>query len=499
MGKGKSNEQRLLVHRREKLRVLRESGWAYPNDFRPTHTALEVCESHAKCTAEELAKDGIPISLGGRLMSQRVMGKSTFAHLQDGTGRIQVLTRRDRLGEEAHADFKTLDIGDIIGVQGVLMKTRTGELSIDLQEFRLLSKSLRPLPEKYHGLTDIEKRYRQRYVDLIVNAETREVFQQRSRLLSCLRRQLEGKGFLEVETPMMHPIVGGAIARPFITHHNVLHQDLYLRVAPELYLKRLVVGGFEKVFEINRSFRNEGVSSRHNPEFTMMELYQTYADYRDLMDLAEELMREAAKSVFGSTVVHYQEQAYDLQMPFQRMTLTEAVLRYHPSLVPADLSNRELLVGLCLDNGMGVAKDRSPGGLLFDLFEASVVEKLQQPTFITEYPLEISPLARRCDHNPDFVDRFELFVVGRELANGFSELSDPQDQEGRFRAQSEKRDAGDLEAMRYDADYIRALEYGMPPTAGIGIGIDRLVMFLCDVPSIRDVLLFPHMRPEQAE
>ena len=496
MARAKTGEERLLAQREEKLNELRTSGWAYPNDFRPTHAAVELQEAHAEKTAEELAGSEVGVALAGRLMSRRVMGKSAFAHVQDRTGRLQLLVRRDQLGEADYTAFKAWDIGDIIGVEGLLMKTQTGELSVDVQGTRLLSKSLRPLPEKYHGLTDIEQRYRQRYVDLIMNGDAREVFQRRSRLLNCLRQQLEKRGFLEVETPMMHPIAGGAAARPFVTHHNVLHQDLYLRVAPELYLKRLVVGGFERVFEINRSFRNEGVSSRHNPEFTMMELYQAYADYRDLMNLSEELMREMAQAVLGSTTVCYQDQEYDLEKPFRRMTLTDAVLAQHPSLGRDDLSNRELLAGLCRDSGVKVDEDRGSGGLLFDLFEASVEENLDQPTFITEYPLEVSPLARRCDHNPDFVDRFELFVTGRELANGFSELTDPQDQAERFRAQTEKRDAGDPEAMRYDADYIRALEYGMPPTAGIGIGIDRMVMFICDAPSIRDVLLFPHMRPE---
>ncbi len=496
IAKMKTGEERLLARRREKLRELRESGWAYPNDFRPTSAARELREAHGERLAEELASERVDVALGGRLMSRRVMGKSAFAHMQDQTGRIQLLVRRDELGEDGYAEFKTWDIGDIIAARGALMKTRTGELSVDARELRLLSKSLRPLPEKYHGLTDIERRYRQRYVDLIMNQDARDAFLRRGRMLDCLRRQLERKGFLEVETPMMHPIAGGAAARPFVTHHNALDQDLYLRVAPELYLKRLVVGGFEKVFEINRSFRNEGVSSRHNPEFTMMELYQAFADYRDLMDLAEELMRETARVVLGDEMVSFQGREYDLRKPFRRVTMAEAVLERHPSLACADLSNRELLAGLCRDNGVDVDRNRGAGGLLFDLFEASVEERLEQPTFVTEYPLEVSPLARCCDHDSSLVDRFELFVAGRELANGFSELNDPQDQAERFRAQVERLDAGDQEAMRYDADYIRALEHGMPPTAGIGVGIDRLAMFFCDAPSIRDVLLFPHMRPE---
>ncbi len=495
MARAKAGEERLLAQRQTKLQQLREEGWAYPNDFRPADTAQGL-QAHASRTAEELSASAPQAVVAGRLMSRRVMGKSAFAHVQDGTGRIQLLVRRDRLGEEAYKRFKSWDIGDIIGVGGTLMKTRTGELSVDAEALQLLSKSLRPLPEKFHGLTDVEQRYRQRYVDLIMNRESRTMFERRSRLVSSLRCHLEAKGFLEVETPMMHPVAGGAAARPFVTRHNVLHQELYMRVAPELYLKRLVVGGFEKVFELNRSFRNEGVSSRHNPEFTMLELYHAYADYRDLMDLAEELLREVAQAVLGGMAVSYQGREYDLQQPFARMTMAEAVLAHHPSLGEADLSNPELLAGLCRDHGAQAKTNRGPGGLLFDLFEASVEERLEQPTFITRYPLEVSPLARRCDDNPELADRFELFVGGREVANGFSELNDPQDQAQRFRAQMEQRASGDQEAMSYDADYIRALEYGLPPTAGIGIGIDRLAMFLCDAPSIRDVLLFPHMRPE---
>ena len=496
MAGAKTGEERLLAQRQAKLQQLREAGWAYPNDFRPADTADGLQAAHAARTAEELSASAPQAVVAGRLMSRRVMGKSAFAHVQDGTGRIQLLARRDRLGEEEYKRFKSWDIGDIIGVGGTLMKTRTGELSVDAEVLHLLSKSLRPLPEKFHGLTDVEQRYRQRYVDLIMNRGTRTAFERRSRLLSSVRRQLEARGFLEVETPMMHPVAGGAAARPFVTHHNVLHQELYMRVAPELYLKRLVVGGFEKVFELNRSFRNEGVSSRHNPEFTMLELYQAYASYRDLMDLAEALLREVAQAVLGGTTVSYQGREYDLQQPFARMTMAEAVLARHPSLDAADLSKPELLAGLCRDHGVQAEANRGSGGLLFDLFEASVEEHLEQPTFITRYPLEVSPLARRCDDDPEWAERFELFVGGRELANGFSELNDPQDQARRFQAQVERRASGDPEAMAYDADYIRALEYGLPPTAGIGIGIDRLAMFLCDAPSIRDVLLFPHMRPE---
>jgi len=496
MAAQKTGEERLLAQRQEKLQNLRDSGWAYPNDFCRDHTAGELIQAHSERSADELKTMAVEVALAGRLMSRRVMGKTTFAHVQDSTGKIQLMINRERLGEDAYADFKTYDIGDIVAACGTLVKTRTGELSIAVVELRMLSKSLRPLPEKFHGLTDIEQRYRQRHVDLIMNATSREVFMRRGQLLSGMRRYLESQGFLEVETPMMHPIAGGAVARPFVTHHNVLHQDLYLRVAPELYLKRLVVGGFDRVFEINRSFRNEGVSSRHNPEFTMLELYQAYARYQDLMELTETLLRQMAEEILGSTIVSYQGSDYDLSQPFARITMREAVLAHHSGLSEEDLNNRELLAGLCRDCGVEVSEERGIGGLIFDLFEGSVEETLDQPTFITQYPLEVSPLARRNDEAPEWVDRFELFVAGRELANGFSELNDPQDQAERFRAQAQKRDAGDAEAMYYDADYIRALEYGMPPTAGIGIGIDRLVMFFCDAPSIRDVLLFPHMRPQ---
>ncbi len=492
----KSGEARLLEQRQSKLRDLHAQGWDYPNDFRPADTAQELHSAYGEHTNEALSAQPVEATLAGRLMSQRIMGKSSFAHLQDSSGRLQLLVRREQLGEEAYGTFKGFDIGDIIGVHGTLMKTRTGELSLDVHEVQVLSKSLRPLPEKYHGLTDVEQRYRQRYVDLIMNREAQQVFVQRSRLLNTLREKLAARGFLEVETPMMHLLPGGAAARPFVTHHQVLDQDLYLRIAPELYLKRLIVGGFEKIFELNRSFRNEGVSSRHNPEFTMLELYQAYASHQDLMDLIEALMRELAQELLGTTSVQYQGVEYELQPSFERLTMAEAVLRQHPDLGEEGLKDRQKLAALCDDSKGQKKAERGIGGLLFDVFEATVEETLQQPTFITEYPLEVSPLARRCDHNPECVDRFELFVGGRELANGFSELNDPKDQAERFHAQAQQHAAGDEEAMRYDADYIRALEYGMPPTAGVGVGIDRLVMFFCDAPSIRDVLLFPYMRPE---
>ena len=496
MSPSKTGGERLLEQRQHKLEQLQQQGWAWPNDFKRTHQTHDVMAEYGEHSAEALVQADSRVALAGRLMSQRVMGKSTFAHLQDRSGRIQLFVAREDLGAEAYADFKTWDVGDLIGAEGTLMRTKTGELSVRVRGLRLLAKSLRPLPEKYHGLSDIEQRYRQRYVDLIMNDTARAVFEQRSQVIRRLRAQLSDRGFMEVETPMMHPLAGGAAARPFITHHNVLDQELYLRVAPELYLKRLVVGGFEKVFELNRSFRNEGVSARHNPEFTMLELYQAYTDYQELMGLAEELFRDLAQTVCGTMTIQFQDTTYDLNPPFQRLTMTEAVCAQHPTLSKEDLNDRPRLAAFCSQQGIHVEPGRGTGGLLFDLFEATVEEHLEQPTFITEYPLEVSPLARRCDHAPEFVDRFELFVAGRELANGFSELNDPQDQAERFRQQAERGEGGDFEAMHYDADYIRALEYGLPPTAGIGIGVDRLVMFLCDAASIRDVLLFPYLRAE---
>ncbi len=425
------------------------------------------------------------------------MGKASFAHIQDMSGRIQLFVQRDQLGAEEYAWFKQgLDIGDIVGAEGILFKTRTGELSVKVESLRLLTKSLRPLPEKFHGLTDQESRYRQRYLDLIMNECARETFRTRTRIVQFMRLYLDARDFLEVETPMMQVIPGGAAARPFITHHHALDMQLFLRIAPELYLKRLVVGGFERVYEINRNFRNEGLSTRHNPEFTMLEFYQAYADYEDLMDLTEDMLRSMAGEVLGSTEIPYQGDTYDFGKPFARMTVREAILRFNPDLAASDINNlapaREAAqrLGIPLKDTWGLGK------VQIEIFEKTVEHRLTDPTFITQYPTEVSPLARRSDSDPSVTDRFELIVGGREIANGFSELNDAEDQADRFRKQVAEKEAGDEEAMHFDADYIRALEHGMPPTAGEGIGIDRLVMLFTDSASIRDVLLFPHMRPE---
>ncbi len=493
-----SDDNKLIAERRRKLAALREKGNAFPNHFRPTHLAAHLHAAYDDMDKEALAEQGVNVSVAGRIMAKRVMGKASFLSIQDRSGRIQLYAERDRLPEGVYQAFKSWDLGDIVAGSGVLFKTNKGELTVHLDTLELATKSLRPLPEKFHGLTDQEMRYRQRYVDLIMNERSRDVFLARSRIIRYIRHFFEApeRDFLEVETPMMHMIPGGATARPFVTHHNALDLDLYLRVAPELYLKRLVVGGFERVFEINRNFRNEGVSTRHNPEFTMLEFYQAWADYHDLMDLTETLMRELAREIKGSLQFEYQGQALDFEQPFARMTVREAVLKYNATLSEQDLDDeqtlRQYLQHLKVEPEPGWGKGR----LQMEIFEATGEEKLINPTFITEYPTEVSPLARRNDDNPEVTDRFEFFVVGRELANGFSELNDPEDQAERFQAQVREKEAGDDEAMHFDADYIRALEYGMPPTAGEGIGIDRLVMLLTDSPSIRDVLLFPYMRPE---
>jgi len=425
-----------------------------------------------------------------------VMGKASFTHIQDMSGRIQLFLARDQLGEAVYQDFRTWDIGDIVGAEGVLFRTRTGELSVQCSGIRLLTKALRPLPEKFHGLSDQELRYRQRYVDLIVNPAVREVFMLRTRLIRAIRDFLDARGFIEVETPMMQVIPGGATARPFVTHHNALDMPLYLRVAPELYLKRLVVGGFEQVYEINRNFRNEGVSTRHNPEFTMLEFYQAYADHLDLMDLTETLFRRLAEDLLGTMRLTCQGEEIDLGRPFARLSLREAILMHVPGATEADLVDRAAVAALAERLGVAVAPADSHAHIELAVFEAAVEPCLRQPTFVTDYPVEVSPLARPNSHRPDVAERFELFIVGREIANGFSELNDPEDQAQRFREQVAAREAGDAEAMYFDADYVRALEVGMPPTAGEGIGIDRLVMLFADQPSIRDVLLFPAMRPD---
>ncbi|MGD9788450.1 MAG: lysine--tRNA ligase [Sulfuricellaceae bacterium] len=491
------DENQIIAERRAKLKALREAGIAFPNDFDRTHYAADLQARHGEMTKEELEAARVEVSLAGRMMLKRVMGKASFATLQDMGGRIQVYVSNDVTGAEVHEAFKHWDLGDILGVKGNLFKTNKGELTINATEIRLLTKSLRPLPEKFHGLTDQEQKYRQRYLDLITNEESRKTFVVRSKIIQAIRTFLVDKGYLEVETPMMHPIPGGASAKPFVTHHNALDMELYLRIAPELYLKRLVVGGFEKVFEINRNFRNEGLSTRHNPEFTMIEFYEAYRDYKYLMDLSEEMFREAAKAVLGHAVVHYQGHEINLAQPFDRLTIIQAIEKYHPGKFSAEqLHERKALI----DTLKALNADYKPtdgvGGLQLSLFEATTEHLLIQPTFIVDYPAEVSPLARRNDHNPGITDRFELFIVGREIANGFSELNDAEDQAERFMDQVRQKEAGDAEAMHYDADYIRALEHGLPPTAGEGIGIDRLVMLLTDSPSIRDVILFPQMRRE---
>jgi lysyl-tRNA synthetase class 2 len=493
-----AEENRLIAERREKLHQLKADGVAYPNDFRTNTNAASLHQRFENDDNDTLEGVAETFSLAGRMLAKRVMGKIAFVSIQDGTGRMQFVVQRDNLPEGAYQVFKQWDIGDIIGGRGSIFRTQKGELSVKTTELRLLSKSLRPLPEKYHGLTDMETRYRQRYVDLIMNEESRNVFRVRSKIIRFIRDFMEapGREFLEVETPMMHPIQGGATARPFVTHHNALDLPMFLRIATELYLKRLTVGGLDRVYEINRNFRNEGVSTRHNPEFTMLEFYWAYADYNDLMDLTETMLRELALEVCDDTTISYDGRDIHYGEPFARLSVEEAVRRYNPDLADADLWNRDVLIRACREREIHIDDKWGEGKLLIELFEATVEGELFEPTFITAYPTEVSPLSRRNDQNPLITDRFELFIAGREIANGFSELNDPEDQADRFREQASQKDAGDLEAMHYDADYIRALEYGMPPTAGEGIGIDRLVMLFTDSASIRDVLLFPHMRPE---
>lgn len=487
-------ENEFIAQRRSKLSELRSQGTAFPNDFRRDNLAADLIAQYDQQDNEVLTASPIRVKVAGRIMTRRIMGKAAFVHIQDMSGRLQVYLKRDDLPEGVFAAFKQWDLGDIIGVEGYVFKTKTGELSVHAENIRLLTKALRPLPEKFHGLTDQEIRYRQRYLDLITNETTRDTFVKRSRIVSLIRQFLLERDFLEVETPMMQPIPGGATAKPFVTHHNALDMQLFLRIAPELYLKRLVVGGFEKVFEINRNFRNEGVSTRHNPEFTMLEFYQAYADYHDLMDLTEAMLRHLAETVLGSTQVPYQGESYDFGKPFTRLTVREAVLQYNPDLSPADLDNEELLRAKVTSLGGKLTGKEGIGKLQLEVFEITAEHQLKDPTFVTAYPTEVSPLARLNDNDPSITDRFELFIGGREIANGFSELNDAEDQAERFRQQVQAKDAGDDEAMHYDADYICALEHGLPPTAGEGIGIDRLVMLLTDQPSIRDVLLFPHLR-----
>ncbi len=489
-----TDEHKLIAERRRKLAALREEGAAYPNDFRRDAIAAELHAEYDERDKTWFENTTVRVKVAGRMMGKRVMGKLSFVHIQDMSGRIQLILRRDELPENRYREFKSWDVGDIICAEGALAKTDKGELSVRADDVRILAKSLRPLPEKFHGLTDQEMRYRQRYLDLIMNQESRNVFIMRSRIVQFIREFLNQRGFLEVETPMMQAIPGGATARPFSTYHNALDMQLYLRIAPELYLKRLVVGGFEKVYEINRNFRNEGLSTRHNPEFTMLEFYEAYADYQDLMDITEELLRAMAQFLLGDTVVAYQGEAYDFGKPFARMTVKESILQFNPQLQAAQLEGLDTARAVAEALGIPLKDSYGLGKVQIEIFEKTVEHRLKDPTFITAYPTEVSPLARLNDADPFVTDRFEFFVGGREIANGFSELNDPEDQAARFRRQVEEKEAGDEEAMHFDADYVCALEHGMPPTAGEGIGIDRLVMLFTNSASIRDVLLFPHMR-----
>ena len=488
--------QDLIAQRKAKLAALREAGFTYPADFRRSSIAAELHARYGSEPAEFFEQQPLRVRVAGRMMTRRIMGKASFCHLQDYSGQLQLYLTRDGLPEGLYEEFKRFDLGDILGAEGVLFKTKTGELSVKVDQIRLLAKALRPLPEKYHGLTDQEARYRQRYLDLIMNEVTRRTFRIRSKAIQEIRKFLLERDFLEVETPMMQVIPGGATARPFTTYHHALDMQLYLRIAPELYLKRLVVGGFEKVFEINRNFRNEGLSTQHNPEFTMLEFYQAYAEYQDLMDLTELMLREVAQNTLGTTIITYQGREIDFGKPFKRLTLLESLVRFNPGLASEDVDNLEAARRVAEKLDIPILPSFGLGKIQTEIFEKTVEPKLLDPTFITEYPVEVSPLARRNDKNPFVTDRFELFIAGREIANGFTELNDPEEQAERFRAQLKARALGDEEAMHFDEDYLIALEHGMPPTAGEGIGIDRLVMLLTDSPSIRDVLLFPHLRPK---
>src|SRR5262252_2656728 len=494
-GSDGGDENRLIAERRAKLGELRKAGQAFPNEFRRDALAGQLHASFGERSAEWLEANPTRVKVGGRLLFRRVMGKASFAKIGDRTGQIQLYLQQEALGV-GYETFKGWDIGDIIGASGVLFRTKTGELSVRVGSLALLVKSLRPLPDKWHGLVDTETRYRQRYVDLIVSESTRHVFRTRTRIVRYLRDFLDALDFLEVETPMMQPIPGGATARPFRTHHNALDLDMYLRIAPELYLKRLIVGGLERVYEINRNFRNEGLSTQHNPEFTMLELYLAYADYRDLMDWIEKATRGLADTVHGTQQITYQGRAYDLSKPFRRLTVEQAVIEHNPDIDPLSLRDVTYLRKRCEQLGVRFEPGDGAGRLQIELFEKTAESALLDPTFVYGYPVEVSPLSRPNDADPFIADRFEFFLAGREIANGFSELNDPEDQAARFRAQVARKEKGDEEAMFFDADYVRALEYGMPPAAGLGVGIDRLVMFFTDSPSIRDVILFPHMRPE---
>ena len=489
-------ENRLIAERRAKLARLRDGGNPFPNRFKRDALAGELIAAYQAHSAESLAGTPTTVGVAGRMMVKRVMGGSSFVKIQDRTGQIQLLVRRDRVSEPVYAEFKKWDVGDIVAARGELIKTKTGELSVDVEHLELLVKSLRPLPEKWHGLADQEIKVRQRYVDLIMSPGTREVFRVRGELMTFIRGFLGALDFTEVETPMMHPIPGGAAARPFETHHRALDMQLFLRIAPELYLKRLLVGGFERVYELSRVFRNEGLSTRHNPEFTMLELYEAYADYRDVMALTERLLRSAAQTLLGTTIVEYQGEQFDFGPEFAVTTLEAALQQQIPELEAAKIRDREALAELCKRRGIEVRPEQGAGKLQLELFEKTVEPGLRGPVFVTGYPAEVSPLARASDEDPFLTDRFELFIAGREIANGFSELNDPEEQAARFRAQADAKAHGDEEAMFYDEDYVRALEYGMPPAGGLGIGIDRLVMLFTNSPSIRDVLLFPQLKPE---
>ena len=497
-----ADDNKIMAERRAKLAALRQQGNPFPNDFVPQDKAADLVETYSGKTREELEAEPVQVVLAGRMMLRREAGKkAAFATLQDSSGpaasgRIQIYITLDSAGEDAMEALRSYDLGDILGVEGSLFKTKTEELTIKVTKLRLIAKALRPLPDKFHGLADQETKYRQRYVDLIMNEETRRTFKARTAAMSSMRRFMEKHGFMEVETPMLHPIPGGAAAKPFITHHNALDMEMYLRIAPELYLKRLVVGGFDRVFEINRNFRNEGVSVRHNPEFTMMEFYAAYTDYKWIMDFTEQVIRQAAVDAHGSAMLTYGGRELDLSKPFQRLTIVEAIDKYAPGYTPEQLNSMDFLKEELLKFGVKPFATSGLGALQLALFEETAEALLWEPTFIIDYPVEVSPLARASDTREGITERFELFMVGREIANGFSELNDPEDQAARFLSQVAAKDAGDEEAMYFDADYIRALEYGMPPAGGCGIGIDRLMMLITDSPNIRDVLLFPHLRKE---
>ncbi len=498
-----ADENKIIAERRVKLAAIREKGIAFPNDFRPRHKAAELVERHAGKTREELEATEVPVVMAGRMMLRREAGKkAVFAVLQDASGaradgRIQIYVTLDKTGEAAMEALHSYDLGDILGVEGTLFKTKTDELTVKVSSLRLITKSLRPLPDKFHGLADQETKYRQRYVDLIMSEETRRTFKARTAAMSSIRRFMEENDFMEVETPMLHTIPGGAAAKPFITHHNALDMEMFLRIAPELYLKRLVVGGFDRVFEVNRNFRNEGVSPRHNPEFTMMEFYAAYTDYQWIMNFTEAVIRRAAVDAHGTAVLSYGGRELDLSKPFHRLTIVEAINKYAPHYTTEQLNDMDFLKAELLKFGVKPFSTSGLGSMQLSLFEETAEAQLWEPTFIIDYPAEVSPLARASDTMPGLTERFELFMVGREIANGFSELNDAEDQSARFLAQVAAKDAGDEEAMFYDADYIRALEYGMPPAGGCGIGIDRLMMLITDSPNIRDVILFPHLRREE--